>query len=221
MVYPDPHGTAGPCKCGEFGLVAVDGEPRCSTCNAPRKDLPERDKWRVLGLCENCGHDAWQPLSEEEAVCSKCKRYRRVDTREIVVRLFATAKLHHCSDDELFEPDQLCGGGSCPECEGEWILKFGTGVQDCARCCIDDLAKFNWPLLMEYVEQAPEVFEQAKSAIRALEAFQAAAQQRHKSNRAIDTNHRMAWESTPQYHERLRRLGFPVPSRAAQAGAHA
>lgn len=218
VVYPDAHGKAGPCKCGERGLVAVNGEPRCSTCNALRDDLPQSDKWCVLGLCEQCGYDKWQPLDEENAVCSKCMRYRSVDPREITVRLFQTVKLYHCCDDELFEPDQLCGGGPCSACEGEWILKFDSGLQDCARCCIDDLAKFNRPLLLEYVEQAPEVFEEAKSAIRALEAFQAQLQRQRpeKSNRSIDRDVQMAWESTPQYHARLQRLGLSIPLSAAR-----
>ena len=77
-------------------------------------------------------------------------------TAELDQARWANAKLVHCCDDELFEPDDLWGAGPCSQCDGEFVLLFENGEQDCATCSLAALYKHNKPLAQEYERQTAE-----------------------------------------------------------------
>ncbi len=105
--------------------------------------------------CE-CGCAEWQVV-DDEAHCASCLLYRHdIGQSAVTARLYETASLHYCCDDELFEPDDLCGVGPCPECSGEFVLLFENGEQDCASCNLAALHKHNKPLAQEYERQIDE-----------------------------------------------------------------
>jgi hypothetical protein len=165
--------------------------------------VPERDE-RELAYEADCRRiEAMRrrdglPSPDEEA--ERMWRVNVRSTRTLGETLYRLRRGKRCSD---------------PTCGAEFhveVAKNGESSPVCPACQGGELPEEYRNAYQKYTELRSRGI--GWDALRA--AYKASVRKL-----AIDSNVQMAWESTAQWHERLRRLGWPVPSRTAQAGVGA
>jgi hypothetical protein len=166
-------------------------------------EVPERDE-RELAYEADCRRiEAMRrrdglPSPDEEA--ERMWRVNVRSTRTLGETLYRLRRGKRCSD---------------PTCGAEFhveVAKNGESSPVCPACQGGELPEEYRNAYQKYTELRSRGI--GWDALRA--AYKASVRKL-----AIDSNVQMAWESTAQWHERLRRLGWPVPSRTAQAGVGA